>query len=236
MGAVLFSIHTRSIKNNSPAIAGNENNPVAKKPEHIWLLCAHRKELEDLDSLLKKFPRLRFFEIGVGMMATAFRFPELLLKMRDEPGAVLLAGSAGSIGDDRRGETALVHLFGMPPLTKEELPEIMESLWSSEPFLDPSDLPGSMKELCTLRVYASFGVSVDSDRYRAGIEGGWENMEAAMVSYLCRENSIPFQALLYCTNRVGPEGRKEWAENYQKGAGVLRQKIEELLSKNRLAL
>lgn len=194
-----------------------------------WLVCAHRKELDGLEGLLQKYPRLRFFEIGVGMMEAAFRFPALLEKIRAEKSrGVLLAGSAGSIGVDEKGDVALCHDFAMPLLRDEEIPEFLESSWSSESFSgvdtglknsQATDLPGR-------RVYGSFGVSLDPERYRQEAKGGWENMEAAMVSYLCLKNSIPFEALLYCTNRVSFDGRNEWNQNYRQAGVVLREKID----------
>ncbi len=201
--------------------------------ETIWLTYAHFKELPGFNEVEKQLSkvagqkgyRLEYLELGVGAYESLWNL-QAVLRGAKEIAGILHVGSAGSSQKGDMGKITLAHRFAYPSLSAEEIPGTVEKEWSCKPFL-PANKPGLDLDVL---VAPSWGVSIEENRYRAAKSTPpiWENMEASGLAFFCVKAGIAFQTLLYCTNFIGPNGRKEWAQNYARGGELLLKELVEL--------
>ena len=182
---------------------------------NVFILMADSRESPNIITEIENVPNFKYHEMGVGLFEASFRFSNIMNVIKEEKARVLLLGTAGSKSLDDVGSLSLSHQYHILPGIGEEIPDLVLKQWENETWLDSSKL-GFLNQ----KIYASFGISIESNNYPENINS-WENMEASIISYLCYKNQIPFQALLYCTNQIGPRGRIQWRENFQEASNSL---------------
>lgn len=188
-----------------------------------WLCVAHEKEIPDFAGLVAC--GLQPHALGVGQFKSLARFAQLVAA--EKPERVVLAGTCGSVASENVMKIFLCQHFVYPSIEGEELPEFMDRACATETAMSRAELPGAT-------VLQNHGLSLNAAKF-AGNTGYippdyprpvLENMEAVSLAFFCREQSIPFTAILCATNRIGPNARAEWKANFveagQRLAKVLR--------------
>lgn len=181
-----------------------------------WLVVAHEKEIPDLANL--EGAGWKVVVLGVGQFASLANFAHLAAK--EKPSGVLLLGTAGAQTEKLVGEIFHCSHFAMPQIENEELPDIMERTATTTPVLETG-------LFSTATVLQNAGVSIDARKFELNLayipptfpRPVLENMEAFSLALYCAKEKIYFSALLRVSNVIGPEGRRQWQENF-KAAGV----------------
>ena len=198
--------------------------------EARWLvLAAWPPELAHLRASLPELPaharrRVTLAAVGVGMVEAAIATAQLIAK--HQPSVVLLVGTAGvypgqatELGLD---STALVRRIRL-------LPQILPSKHAFLPAIVPDEARSSPTLVRTLRkatglpyadVACPLGITATKQAAMAAGELSGcvlENLEAFAVARAAALAKIPFGAILGISNRVGPDGHREW-ERHAKDA------------------
>lgn len=189
-----------------------------------WLCVAHEKEIPGF----RDFSKAGFtpYALGVGQFASLAELARLF--SAEIPDGVLLAGTCGSLNKADLFRVFECRHFALPYITGEELPEFLPRAIETQPTVQFANLPSAT-------VLQNHGLSLDPGKFM--LNTGYippdypkpilENMEAASLALFCYERRIPFSALMCVTNAIGPEGRREWKENF-KQAGA---KLAEILAR-----
>jgi nucleoside phosphorylase len=183
----------------------------------LWICAAHPREVEGFAQLSSK--EVRTLALGVGQHAALATFATEIQSQK--PDAVILLGTCGAEEDVNLMKILKVQHFAYPSINDEELPEFLPRAWMTED-------TGQTTGLTRATVLQNHGISMTAAKFRANqkyVPENFprpvvENMEAASLAAHCREQGIPFTALLAVTNVIGPEARQQWKENFR-GAGLL---------------
>lgn len=136
-------------------------------------------------------------------------------------------GTAGCLAGEERHRIYCVQHFAYPSIIGEELPEFLPRAFVSTPV-------SGLGEFFPATVVQNHGVSLDAEKFLQNTHYVppqypcpiLENMEAASLAWLCNQWELPFSALLYTTNTIGPDARTQWKEHYstagEKLAALLR--------------
>jgi len=190
----------------------------------LWLCVAHEKEIP----AFLDFSKAGFtpYALGVGQFASLAELARLF--STETPAGVLLAGTCGSLNKKDIFRVFECRHFALPYIAGEELPEFLPRAVETVPAVKFDNLPRAT-------VLQNHGLSLDPGKFM--LNTGYipqdypkpvlENMEAASLALFCHARQIPFSALLCVTNAIGPEGRREWKENF-KQAGA---KLAEILAR-----
>jgi hypothetical protein len=173
---------------------------------------------------INKYKQIHFVEIGVGLFEVSHRFSQNVEFILKEQMPVILAGTAGSFISSDKKQISLSNSFSLLKDSREEIPGIVDASWATKSFL-----ADCRHDLLDVPVYSTFGISVSS-ALKDSMSGHWENMEAGVLSYLCYRNQIPFEALLYCTNFIGPQSRVEWKKEQALSGVEIAQCLKSILS------
>lgn len=192
----------------------------------LWLCVAHEKEIPAFSD----FSKAGFtpYALGVGQFASLAEFSRLAAA--EKPAGVLLTGTCGSLNKEDIFRVFECRHFALPYIAGEELPEFLPRAVETGPAAKFNNLPRAT-------VLQNHGLSLDSEKFM--LNTGYippdypkpvlENMEASSLALFCHARQIPFSALMCVTNKIGPEGRREWKENFKR-AGA---KLAEVLASGR---
>lgn len=177
-----------------------------------WICVAHEKEIPTLAQFSRN--GWQTYAVGIGQFHALLHFTELVAKSK--PDAVILAGTCGTPDKADVMRTYLCHHFAFPFVTNEEVPELLDQNFSTQPAC-------SIAGFTPATVLQNYGVSLDAEKFRANAgkipaefpRPALENMEAASLALACRRFGIPFSALLCATNQIGPTARTEWKQNFR---------------------
>lgn len=191
----------------------------------LWLCVAHEKEIPGF----RDFSKAGFtpYALGVGQFASLAEFARLV--SAETPAGVLLAGTCGSLNKEDIFRVFECRHFALPLIAGEELPEFLPRVVETEPAVKFANLPRAT-------VLQNHGLSLDPGKFT--LNTGYipqdypktilENMEAASLAISCHERRIPFTALMCVTNAIGPDGRREWKENFRKAGEILSKTLSSL--------
>ncbi len=178
-----------------------------------WLVVAHAKEIPGFDDFSKG--GFTPHALGVGQFDSLAEFARLAAAQK--PAGVLLAGTCGSTGREDVFQAFQCQHFALPSVAHEELPEFLPRKVQTAEVVNFAGLRRAT-------VLQNHGISLDAEKFAQNT--GYipreyprpilENMEAASLALYCRKLGIPFTALLCATNVIGPDGRREWKENFRK--------------------
>ncbi|MBI3395026.1 MAG: hypothetical protein HY042_04255 [Spirochaetia bacterium] len=189
------------------------------------LLCsAVYAETALLSQSLQSDASFEFLILGVGNVSAALTLQERLLAV-DPPSEVILLGSAGFYepAKGRVGDIVWVQEFmqveASVARSEARIPEAMQSVIHST--------AGPLAFALSKSLGAGFGSANCPDSVSLSLwtyaPGDYENMEGFGAASAASRLRIPFSAFFALTNKVGPEGSREWFENH-KSAG---RKLEE---------
>ncbi|MDH5721309.1 MAG: hypothetical protein OEZ13_11950 [Spirochaetia bacterium] len=183
--------------------------------EKIWVLLADKKEVPDYNELKKK---INCYLTGIGLFESYYNFLSLIKNGEKKPQKVILLGTAGSVKKEDIFSLCISNEFGLLPSSSVDVPEFIRQRYKTKAALENKKLSKKYSYKNPL-ILSSFGVSVKDEKKH--LEYFWENMEAASISYVCLKEKIPFSAFLCCTNKIGPNGRTQWKQNYKKAGELL---------------
>ena len=191
----------------------------------MWLCVAHEKEIP----AFRDFSKAGFtpYALGVGQFASLAELARLV--SLETPAGVLLAGTCGSLNKEDLFRVFECRHFALPYIAGEELPEFLPRAVETAPAVKLDDLPRAT-------VLQNHGLSLDPEKFM--LNTGYipqdypkpvlENMEATSLAIFCHERRIPFMALLCVTNAIGPNGRRDWKENFRKAGEILAKTLSSL--------
>lgn len=185
-------------------------------PAEIDLLSEEAERMETREALYEAHA------VGVGNLTAAFRADDLLRTGRFRE--IIFIGSAGAYTDADFPFFVTTSRFTKQEASvlegKARIPDLLPSVIESK--------PGEAAAFLRSRLNFPTGVvncpdSISLQNLRPpGID--YENMECFGVAFAARRHNIPFCAFLAVTNRVGPDGSREWSATYrEKGAALQRQ-------------
>jgi len=188
-----------------------------------WLCAAHEKEIPGF----REFSRggWQTHALGVGQFESLAELSRLLAAQTTE--GIVLVGTCGSLLREEIFQVFQCRHFAFPSVADEELPEFMPRTAETIPAIRFPDF----REATVLQ---NHGISLSAEKFsqNAGyIPAGFprpllENMEAASLALYCQKRKIPFTALLCVTNQIGPDGRREWKENFGKAGELLKAALQ----------
>ncbi len=160
--------------------------------------------------------------LGVGNLTAAFNADELLRTGRFQE--VIFIGSAGAYTDSEYPPFVFASHFTNREAAviegKARVPDLLASVIQSD--------PGEAGRVLRARLNFPEGVvncpdSISLQPLRpSGMD--YENMECFGVAFAARRHNVPFCSFLALTNRVGPDGSREWLASFrEKGAALQRQ-------------
>lgn len=183
-----------------------------------WLVVAHEKEIPGFSEFSKA--GFTAHALGVGQFDSLAEFARLTAA--EKPNGVVLAGTCGSLNKEDVFKTFQCRHFALPSVTHEDLPEFLPRAVATE-------AAASFAELPQATVLQNHGISLSAEKFSQNM--GYippdyprpilENMEASSLALFCQKRQIPFTALLCVTNAIGPEGRREWKENFKRAGAQL---------------
>lgn len=191
----------------------------------VWIAAAHPLELEMFHARLGADLRasvcgrtIAATHVGVGLALAGAGAMRGLLEHR--PRAVVLVGSCGIYGETsafRPGQLVIparVELLDVAELAGEAaFPQPMPRAVDTAAELSHA-LARNGHEVLRGTLATTLGIST-SDKLAARLSDSGcvaENLEAISIALACRERGVPFAAVLGVTNRVGSQGRAQWAQ------------------------
>ena len=201
----------------------------------VLIAAAHRVELGPLSATLSAAPgassraerggvRFALAEIGVGMTSAGSGMQAAL--QRVTPRVVVLVGSFGaypergaSIGS-LLAPSELVAVEEATLASRAAMPSAMRVRAQTDDAIRTGLLscaPGAQ----TGALATTLSITTDDDlAHTLGVRSGCvgENLEALCVAVACEAASVPFAALLACTNEVGGSGRSQWLAEHARAA------------------
>lgn len=190
-----------------------------------WLVVAHEKEIPDFQGFSKG--GFTPHALGVGQFVSLAEFVRLTASQK--PAGVVLAGTCGSLDKGDIFRLVQCQHFALPSIAHEELPEFLQRAVQTAEVV-------RFTAHGNATVLQNHGLSLNAEKFIQN--SGYippdyprpfvENMEAASLAFYCARHEIPFTALLCVTNAIGPDGRREWKENFRKAGDLLAKSLSSL--------
>lgn len=192
----------------------------------VWIAAAHPLELEPFHARLGADPRasvggrtIETAHVGVGLALAGAGAMRGLLELR--PRAVVLIGSCGLYGESTAFQPGQVVIPARVELL--DAAELAGEAAFPQPMPRAIDAAADLSEALArcghdvLRgtLATTLGITT-SDRLAARLAASAcvaENLEALAVALACRERGVAFATVLGVTNRVGAQGRAQWAQH-----------------------
>jgi hypothetical protein len=193
--------------------------------KNYWLISADKKEIPGLGELLLNHPNTLYYPCGIGLLESCVNFTSFLSLPLKTPDGVILAGTAGSADESHLFKVNFSNSFTYPSFKSEVVPDFLYQRWKTESFISDE----YRSRYLNFPVYSTFGLSTTTENNGDGMNDAWENMESLSISFICKKKSIPFMTLLCCTNKIGPDARTEWKDNYFKAGQVLYSELDFIL-------
>jgi nucleoside phosphorylase len=198
----------------------------------VLLLAAHRLELEPFADTLGTERRgmlhglcVAAAEVGVGMPLAGVG--SLGCLQRDRPRCVVLVGSYGAYPGLEMFEpnrllvpTIIRAVDGAVQLGHAAFPAIMPTEFTPDAGLSQG-LAAAGTDVLRAPLATTLAITTDdalASRLGEGSGCVAENLEGLSVALACQARSVPFAAVLACTNRVGSCGRAQWAQHFRGAA------------------
>jgi hypothetical protein len=196
---------------------------------NLLVVSAIRFEAEaSLEVLKKQYTSVDYFEIGVGPLAAAKS--EARLGDLCTGRTVLYLGSCGSFYEFEKPTLVTVDkVYWMPPCVRTGIAEIPERFFPS-----PIEFPKPTLDLPQKSVLTTPSISLVSN-FAPKISESLEphsSLVENMELYACAEGLLKARSLhiiLGVSNQVGPDGRRQWAQNFRDAAYRTAQFLEKNL-------
>lgn len=177
--------------------------------------------------------RFEVFECGIGNIAAALNLQERILRAARPPDECIFVGSAGIypsavVGDLLPAQFGFSRNFANYEIAvlegRGKIPDLMEARIRTDPgplgraLIAALSLPeGQVNSPDSLTMTPT---GPDSERVYRSLD--FENMEVFGLASVARRYDLPFCAVFALTNKVGPDGSREWARSH-KELGLLLQ-------------
>ena len=183
-----------------------------------WLCVAAVSEIPDFHRLARG--GFKTYALGIGQFDSLAALATLTASQR--PDGIVLAGTCGSTEKENIFRLFQCQHFAAPKISDEELPEFLLHAVETKEAAAFAGLPRAT-------VLQNHGLSLSHEKFARNtgyIPPGYplpvlENMEATSLAFFCHKQAIPFSALLCVTNAIGPDGRREWKENFRRAGEIL---------------
>lgn len=194
-------------------------------PPEIDLISASTSETTRDDAAPS--PLYEAHALGVGNLSAAFSIDELLRSGRFSE--VIFLGSAGAYTDAEFPafvtSSHFVNHEAAVILGNARIPDLLPSVIQSQPGNAAQFL---QEELGFPQGIVNCPDSISLQPLRPpGID--YENMECFGAAFAARRHNIPFSAFLAVTNRVGPDGSREWLATFREKGAALQREILSVL-------